>query len=60
MKNVIDDTDNQDLSYVVKKDIKECFADSQVLVLEAPIGATLTAGVVPNKVIQISLILLQS
>ncbi|CAG9783590.1 unnamed protein product [Diatraea saccharalis] len=49
IKNVLDDTDNQALAYVKENDIKQCFEDDQVLVLEAPLGADFTAGTVPKK-----------
>ncbi|CAG9585687.1 unnamed protein product [Danaus chrysippus] len=44
IKNVIDDADNEALSYVTQSDVKNCFNDSQVLVLEAPLGANLAVG----------------
>lgn len=44
IKNVIDDADNDALSYVTQNDVKNCFHDSQVLVLEAPLGANLSVG----------------
>ncbi|KAJ8722863.1 hypothetical protein PYW07_004043 [Mythimna separata] len=49
IKNVLDDTDNNDLCFVSDKDIKECFDDSQVLVLEAPLGANLSVGSIPSN-----------
>lgn len=49
IKNVMDDTDNQDLCFVSDKDIHNCFGNDQVLVLEAPLGASLAGGQLPNK-----------
>ncbi|PZC82827.1 transcription factor E2F5 [Helicoverpa zea] len=49
IKNVLDDTDNSDLCFVSDKDIHDCFEDSQVLVLEAPLGADLSVGTIPSK-----------
>ncbi|KAJ0180379.1 hypothetical protein K1T71_003783 [Dendrolimus kikuchii] len=44
IKNVLDETENQSLSYVTNKDITKYFPGNQVLVLEAPLGAQLSAG----------------
>ncbi|CAG5012131.1 unnamed protein product [Parnassius apollo] len=44
IKNVMDDVDNEALTYVTESDIKQCFKDSQVLVLEVPLGANLAVG----------------
>ncbi|XP_063359723.1 transcription factor E2F4-like [Cydia amplana] len=41
IKNVLEDIDNEPLVYVRKNDIEQCYEESQVLVLEAPIGASL-------------------
>ncbi|CAH0701951.1 unnamed protein product [Spodoptera exigua] len=49
IKNVLDDTDNSKLCYVMDKDIQGCFEDKQILVLEAPLGAQLSLGSVPSK-----------
>ncbi|XP_034840088.1 transcription factor E2F4 [Maniola hyperantus] len=49
IKNVIDDTDNEALTYVTENDIKECFDDDQIFVLEAPLGADLAVGRVPSN-----------
>uniref|UniRef100_A0A2A4J5H0 E2F/DP family winged-helix DNA-binding domain-containing protein n=1 Tax=Heliothis virescens TaxID=7102 RepID=A0A2A4J5H0_HELVI len=49
IKNVLDETDNSELCYVSDKDIHDCFEESQVLVLEAPLGANLSVGVVPSS-----------
>ncbi|KAL0893696.1 hypothetical protein ABMA27_013847 [Loxostege sticticalis] len=38
IKNVLDDTDNQTKVYVSPDDVKDCFENNQVLVLEAPLG----------------------
>ncbi|KAJ2952606.1 hypothetical protein O0L34_g6929 [Tuta absoluta] len=50
IKNILDDLDNEALSYVNEKDVKSCFKDGQVLVLEAPLGAKLSVGKINNKV----------
>lgn len=50
IKNVLDDTDNQDMCFVSDKDIHDCFEEDQVLVLEAPLGANLSVGSLPTKV----------
>ncbi|XP_075969316.1 transcription factor E2F5-like [Anticarsia gemmatalis] len=49
IKNVMDESDNQSHCFVTDKDIHECFEDDQVLVLEAPLGANLSAGTLPSK-----------
>ncbi|KOB76568.1 E2F transcription factor 4-like protein [Operophtera brumata] len=43
VKNVLDDTDNQDLCYVTNMDIQECFEDSQMLDTEMNIFLHLKA-----------------
>ncbi|CAB3234575.1 unnamed protein product [Arctia plantaginis] len=48
IKNVMDDTDNQDLCFVSDKDINTCFEDDQVLVIEAPLGAAISGGTLPE------------
>lgn len=45
IKNVLDDTENQSLSYITHKDIEKKFPDDQILVLEAPLGAQLCGGI---------------
>lgn len=49
IKNVMDDTDNQDLCFISDKDIRSCFQDDQVLVLEAPLGSSFSAGNYSNQ-----------
>ncbi|CAH2074390.1 unnamed protein product, partial [Iphiclides podalirius] len=49
IKNVLDDADNGTLSYVTENDIKKCFKDSQVLVLEVPLGGNLAVGSPSSK-----------
>ncbi|KAL4714183.1 hypothetical protein ACJJTC_008537 [Scirpophaga incertulas] len=49
IKNVIDDIDNKPLVYVTEKDVTQCFENSQVLVVQAPLGAEFEEGVIPNK-----------
>ncbi|CAD0196651.1 unnamed protein product [Chrysodeixis includens] len=49
IKNVLDDNDNKECCFVTDKDIQDCFVDSQVLVIEAPLGADFSAGAVPSK-----------
>ncbi|CAH2264550.1 transcription factor E2F4-like [Pararge aegeria] len=49
IKNVIDNTDNETLTYVTENDIKECFEDDQIFVLEAPLGADLAVGHLSSK-----------
>ncbi|XP_030033197.2 transcription factor E2F5 [Manduca sexta] len=49
IKNVLDETENQDWCYVTNTDIESCFIFNQVLVLEAPLGAKLAIGTVPSK-----------
>lgn len=50
IKNVLDDADNGSLSYVTENDIKKCFNDNQVLVLEVPLGGNLAVGSPSSKV----------
>lgn len=50
IKNVMDDMDNQDLCFVSDKDIHSCFEDDQVLVIEAPLGAAISGGTLPETV----------
>lgn len=50
---MLDDSDNNDLCFVSDKDIKECFDDSQVLVLEAPLGANLSVGTIPSSKVRL-------
>lgn len=47
--NVVDDIDNEPYSYVVEEDVKECFDERQVLVLEAPLGTNLDVQAVKEK-----------
>ncbi|CAK1582131.1 unnamed protein product [Parnassius mnemosyne] len=49
IKNVMDDADNEALTYVTESDVKQCFKDSQVLVLEVPLGANLAVSSPSNK-----------
>lgn len=50
IKNVLDDTDNQDWCFVMDTDIEKCFENNQVLVLEAPLGADFSIGTtLPKK-----------
>ena len=46
----MDDPDNEELTFVTENDIRKCLGDSQILVLEAPLGTDLDVGVIPNKV----------
>lgn len=50
IKNILDDPDNDAMTFVSEGDIKKCFIDDQILVLEAPLGADLSVGRIPNKV----------
>lgn len=50
IKNVLDDPDNDAMTFVSEDDIKKCFKDDQILVLEAPLGADLSVGRTPSKV----------
>lgn len=55
IKNVLDNIDNEALTYVNKGDIQKCYQDCQILVLEAPLGANLSIDkVVTAMVINIS------
>ncbi|XP_041977024.1 transcription factor E2F4 [Aricia agestis] len=49
IKNVLDDDDNKELTYVTEKDIKSCFEVKQTLVLETQLGASLTVACNRNK-----------
>ncbi|XP_047527579.1 transcription factor E2F5-like [Vanessa atalanta] len=49
IKNVLDDPDNEAMTYVTENDIKKCFDDNQIFVLEAPLGADLSVGRIPHK-----------
>ncbi|XP_023951628.2 transcription factor E2F4 [Bicyclus anynana] len=49
IKNVMDDTDNESLTYVSEDDIKKCFEGDQIFVMEAPLGADLAVGRLPGK-----------
>ncbi|KAI8435204.1 hypothetical protein MSG28_003561 [Choristoneura fumiferana] len=49
IKNVLQDMDNEPLLYVKQNDVEQLFDESQVMVLEAPIGATLAIGAAPSK-----------
>lgn len=49
IKNILDDPDNDAMTFVSEGDIKKCFEDDQILVLEAPLGADLSVGRIPNK-----------
>ncbi|XP_028168060.1 transcription factor E2F4-like [Ostrinia nubilalis] len=49
IKNVTDDIDNQAKMYVNPEEVKDCFEDSQVLVIEAPFGTDLAASALPGK-----------
>ncbi|XP_072943744.1 transcription factor E2F5 isoform X2 [Epargyreus clarus] len=44
IKNILDDSDSESLSYVTESDVKQCFPNNQVIVLEAPLGADLSVG----------------
>lgn len=50
IKNILDDPDNEALIFVTENDIKKCLGDSQILVLEAPLGTDLEVGVIPSMV----------
>lgn len=50
IKNVLDDEDNAIMTYVKDKDIKGCLPESQVIVLEAQLGAELKMGSLPKAV----------
>ncbi|KAI5638543.1 e2F/DP family winged-helix DNA-binding domain-containing protein [Phthorimaea operculella] len=49
IKNILDDSDNEALSYVNEKDVKSCL-EGQVLVVEAPLGTQISVGKLNNKV----------
>ena len=55
IKNVLDEPDNNGLCFVSDKDIKQCFDDSQVLVLEAPLGANLSVGAIPSSKVRMTM-----
>lgn len=44
IKNVVDDSDNEEYFYVIESDIRQCYTEDQILVLEAPLGAKLSVG----------------
>lgn len=54
IKNMLDETENQDLSYVTNTDIQNCFKGSQLLVLEAPLGAELSVAVATGTKVTIT------
>ncbi|CAG9096261.1 unnamed protein product [Plutella xylostella] len=49
IKNVLDESENEARTYVNESDIRNCFTNNQVLVLEAPLGSTLSVGSVFSK-----------
>lgn len=50
LKNVMDNMDNEALTFVTQNDIQRCYQDSQILVLEAPLGSNLSIASAVNKV----------
>lgn len=50
IKNILDDPENEALTFVTENDIKGCLDDSQIFVLEAPLGTEIALGAIPNKV----------
>lgn len=44
IKNVVENTDNDEYFYVTESDIRKCYKEDQVIVLEAPLGAKLSVG----------------
>ncbi|XP_026329587.1 transcription factor E2F5-like [Hyposmocoma kahamanoa] len=44
IKNVVENTDNDEYFYVTEGDIRKCYEEEQVIVLEAPLGAKLSVG----------------
>lgn len=44
IKNVVESTDNEECFYVTESDIRKCYEEDQVIVLEAPLGAKLSVG----------------
>ncbi|CAH0720635.1 unnamed protein product, partial [Brenthis ino] len=49
IKNILDDPENEALTFVTENDIKGCLDDSQIFVLEAPLGTEIALGAIPNK-----------
>lgn len=44
IKNVVENTDNDEYFYVTEGEIRKCYTEDQILVLEAPLGAKLSVG----------------
>lgn len=44
IKNVVENTDNDEYFYVTEGDITKCYSEDQIIVLEAPLGAKLSVG----------------
>lgn len=44
IKNVVENSDNDEYFYVTEDAIRKCYTEDQILVLEAPLGTKLSKG----------------